>query len=52
MVIRLVKHDGIHTINVVRRREAVAELERLRADVVIVSTEGPIDEQVRKLVDP
>ena len=52
MIIRLAKHDGIRTINVVRRREAVAELERLGADAVIVSTEGPIDEQVRKMVGP
>ncbi len=35
---------------VVRRREAVAELQRLGADAVIVSTEGPIDEQVRRIV--
>ena len=29
MIIRLAKHDGIRTINVVRRHESVAELERL-----------------------
>lgn len=52
MIIRLAKHDGIHTVNVVRRREAVAELQRLGADAVIVSTEGPIDEQVRRIVGP
>ena len=52
MIIRLAKHDGIRTINIVRRREAVAELERLGADAVIVSTEDPIDEQVRKIVGP
>jgi NADPH:quinone reductase len=52
MIIRLAKHDGIRTINVVRRREAVAELERLGADAVIVSTDGPIDEQVRGIVGP
>ncbi len=50
MIIRLAKHDGIRTLNVVRRREAVAELQRLGADAVIVSTEGPIDEQARKIV--
>jgi NADPH:quinone reductase-like Zn-dependent oxidoreductase len=50
MIIRLAKRDGIHTINVVRRHEAVAELEALGADVVIVSTEGPIDEQVHEIV--
>lgn len=50
MVIRLAKHDGIRTVNVVRRREAAAELQRLGADAVVVSTEGPIDEQVRRIV--
>ncbi len=48
MIIRLAKHDGIRTINVVRRRKVAAELQRLGADAVIVSTEGPIDEQVRR----
>ncbi|WP_199883248.1 zinc-binding dehydrogenase [Streptomyces sp. CB01580] len=52
MVIRPAKRDGIRTSNVVRRRESVAELEALGADAVIVSTEGPIDEQVRKIVGP
>ncbi len=52
MIIRLATHDGIRTVNVVRRREAVAELQRLGADAVIVSTEGPIDEQVRRIVGP
>ena len=52
MIIRLAKRDGIRTINVVRRRVAVAKLEELGADAVIVSTDGPIDEQVRKIVGP
>src|SRR5260221_3863634 len=52
MIIKLAKHDGIRTINVVRRRASVAELEPLGADTVIVSTEGPIDEQVRRIVGP
>src|SRR5260221_427351 len=52
MIIRLATHDGIRTVNIVRRREAVAELQRLGADAVIVSTEGPIDEQVRRIVGP
>src|SRR5260221_5177112 len=52
MIIRLAKHDGIRTVNIVRRREVVAELQRLGADAVIVSTEGPIDEQVRRIVGP
>src|SRR5258708_906284 len=52
MIIRLARHDGIRTVNVVRRREAVTELQRLGADAVVVSTEGPIDEQVRRIVGP
>ncbi len=52
MIIRLAKHDGIRTVNVVRRHESAAELERLGADAVIVSTAGPIDEQVRGIVGP
>jgi NADPH:quinone reductase len=47
MMIRLAKRAGVKTINVVRRRESVAELKELGADAVIVSTDGPIDEQVR-----
>ena len=52
MIIRLAKYDGVRTINVVRRREAVQELKDLGADEVIVSSEGPIDEQVRNIVGP
>src|ERR1700756_705160 len=52
MIIRLAKRDGIRTINVIRRKEGAAELEALGADAVIVSTDGPIDEQVREIVGP
>ncbi len=52
MIIRLAAHDGIRTVNVVRRREAVPELQRLGADAVIMSSDGPIDEQVRRIVGP
>lgn len=52
MIIRLAKHDGIRTINVVRRREAAQELTDLGADAVIVSGEAPIDDQVRTIVGP
>ena len=52
MIIKLARHDGIRTINIVRRRAAVDELARLGADAVIVSTEGPIDEQVRRIAGP
>ncbi len=40
------------TINIIRRREAGGEVERSGADAVVVSTEGPIDEQVRRIVGP
>jgi NADPH:quinone reductase-like Zn-dependent oxidoreductase len=50
MVIRLGKKYGFRTANVVRRREQVEELKKLGADAVIVENDGPIDEQVRKLV--
>jgi NADPH:quinone reductase-like Zn-dependent oxidoreductase len=52
MLIRLAKRAGIKTINIVRRREAVAGLRQLGADAVIVSTDGPIDEQVRDIAGP
>lgn len=52
LMIRLARHDGIRTVNVVRRRESVAELQRLGGDAVIVSSDGPIDEQVRTIVGP
>lgn len=51
MIIRLCRHDGIRTINVVRRREAMDELRALGADVVLTSADGPIDEQVRRVTD-
>jgi NADPH:quinone reductase len=52
MMIRLAKRAGIKTINIVRRRESVADLKDLGADAVIVSTDGPIDEQVRGIAGP
>ncbi|MFO0956663.1 MAG: zinc-dependent alcohol dehydrogenase family protein [Isosphaeraceae bacterium] len=50
MLIRLGKHDGFRTICVVRRKEAVGPLQAEGADVVICSADGPIDEQVRRIV--
>lgn len=50
MVIKLARHDGIRTINVVRRREAIDELKALGADAVIASSDGPIADQVRSVV--
>jgi NADPH:quinone reductase-like Zn-dependent oxidoreductase len=48
MIIRLCREDGIKTINVVRRHEAMGELKALGGDVVLCSADGPIEEQVRK----
>ena len=50
MIIKLARHDGFRTINVVRRRASVTELKHLGADAVIASEEGPVDEQVRGIV--
>ena len=50
MIIRLARHDGIKTINVVRRREAIDELKALGGDAVISSADGPIEDQVRRIV--
>lgn len=49
MVIKLARHDGIKTLNVVRRPEAIDELKALGGDAVISSSSGPIAEQVREL---
>jgi NADPH:quinone reductase-like Zn-dependent oxidoreductase len=49
MIIKLGKHDGFKTLNVVRRREAVDELKALGGDAVISSADGPIDEQVQRI---
>ena len=43
------KAEGIRTLNVVRRHEAIEELKPLGGDVVISSADGPIEEQVRSL---
>jgi NADPH:quinone reductase-like Zn-dependent oxidoreductase len=49
MIIHLGRHDGFKTLNVVRRREAIDELKQLGGDAVISSSDGPIDDQVRRL---
>jgi len=51
MIVRLGKKFGFKTMNVVRRREQSEELERLGADHVIVESDGPIDEQVKRLTN-
>ncbi len=50
MIIKLGRHDGFKTVNVVRRREAIDELKALGGDVVIASVDGPIDEQVKRAI--
>ncbi|WP_435016879.1 zinc-dependent alcohol dehydrogenase family protein [Tundrisphaera sp. TA3] len=50
MIIKLGRHDGFKTINVVRRREAIAEIKALGGDAVISSSDGPIEDQVRAIV--
>jgi NADPH2:quinone reductase len=49
MIIKLGKHDGFKTLNVVRRREAVDELQKLGGDAVISSSDGHIDQQVHRI---
>ncbi len=49
MVIRLAKHEGFRTINVVRRAESAGELLRLGADAVINTAEQSIEDQVREI---
>ncbi len=50
MVIRLAKHDGIRTLNIVRRPDVKAELAALGADLVIAASDGPIEDQVRTAI--
>lgn len=49
MVIRLGTKFGFRTINVIRRPEQAAELQRLGGDAVLVSTQQAIPEAVRDL---
>lgn len=49
MVIALGKRTGFKTVNVVRRKEQVAELKQLGADAVVVEADGPIPEQVARV---
>jgi NADPH:quinone reductase-like Zn-dependent oxidoreductase len=48
MVIRLGKRFGFRIINVVRRREQVAELRELGAETVLCEADGDLSEQVLK----
>ena len=49
MIIKLGKHDGFKTLNVVRRREAKDEIQKLGGDAVISSSDGAIDQQVGQI---
>ncbi len=49
MVIRLGKHLGFHTINIVRRKELAAELKQLGADEVLSSAEDDIPGRVSQI---
>lgn len=49
MIIRLAKHQGFRTINVVRRQETADELRRLGADNVINTAAESLEKRVRDL---
>ena len=49
MIIRLGRHTGFHTINVVRRRDAMVELRQLGADQVLCSADEDIPTRVRDI---
>jgi NADPH:quinone reductase-like Zn-dependent oxidoreductase len=49
MVIRLGKHFGFHTINLVRRKTLAPELQQLGADEVLSSTDDDIPVRVREI---
>jgi NADPH:quinone reductase-like Zn-dependent oxidoreductase len=49
MVIRLGRHDGFRTLNVVRRRELVDELKQLGADDVVCSADEDVVRRVKDI---
>jgi NADPH:quinone reductase-like Zn-dependent oxidoreductase len=51
MVIRLGKHFGFRTINIVRRKEQAAELQELGGDAVISTSNESIETRVREITD-
>jgi NADPH:quinone reductase-like Zn-dependent oxidoreductase len=51
MVIRLAKHQGFRTINIVRRREQVEELRRAGGDAVICSSDESVPDRVLQITD-
>ncbi len=50
MIIRLGRHAGFRTINVVRRRETMDELRQLGADQVLCSADEDIPSRVREII--
>jgi NADPH:quinone reductase len=49
MVIRLGRHFGFRTINIVRRPEAAEELRRAGGDAAVATDAEPLEERVRQL---
>ncbi len=49
MVVRLAKHEGFRTLNLVRRKEAAQELLRLGADAVIDTSAESIEERAKEI---
>jgi NADPH:quinone reductase len=49
MVIRLGKHDGFRTINIVRRLDQVDDLRRLGADEVIATEQENVQDRIAKI---
>jgi NADPH:quinone reductase-like Zn-dependent oxidoreductase len=49
MIIKLGRHDGFKTLNVIRRSEAKEELIRLGGDAVISTSEGSVEQQVKQI---
>ncbi len=49
MIVRLAQRRGIRCINIVRRREQVAELSALGAEFTLVESEGSIPDRVKEI---
>jgi len=49
MIIRLGKHHGFRTINVIRRHDGVEELRSLGADEIIATDQERVDDRVRQI---
>ncbi|MBY0523463.1 MAG: zinc-dependent alcohol dehydrogenase family protein [Gemmataceae bacterium] len=49
MIVKLAKRTGFKTINVVRRREQAAELQKLGGDAIVCTADESIEERVRKI---